>query len=166
MKLGKLSSKYCDLIFNYYNSNKNHLEHWEPTREKNYYTLDFHIRRTNDRMKLIKQKKSMYFVLLNDSKDKVAGVCNYTNMENEECWLGYSISKDYQGRGYMYGALVNTNDYVFKEFPVKKINAGIMIRNYRSIKLINRLSFEATGDYKNLRINGKIEKLEVYSLNK
>ena len=42
MKLEKLSSKYCELIFNYYNSNKDHLEPWEPTREKNYYTFGSH----------------------------------------------------------------------------------------------------------------------------
>ena len=166
MKLEKLSSKYYELIFDYYNANKDHLEPWEPTRAKNYYTLDFHIQRTNKRMELIKQKKSMFFVLLNDSKDKVTGVCNYTDIENEECWLGYSISKDYQGGGYMYGALVNTNNYMLREFPIKKINAGIIIQNYRSIKLINRLSFEATGNYKKLKINGKNEKLEIYSLNK
>ena len=48
--LEKISPKYYQLLFNYYNGNKNHLELWEPTRIDNYYTLEFHINRTDERL--------------------------------------------------------------------------------------------------------------------
>ena len=38
--LEKISPKYYQLLFNYYNGNKNHLEPWEPTRAENYYYLN------------------------------------------------------------------------------------------------------------------------------
>ena len=162
--LEKISSKHYELLFNYYNSNKEHLESWEPTRTDNYYTLDFHIQRTNDRINLINKKKSMHFILLNKLKPEIIGVCNYTDIKNGECWLGYSISKNYQGTGYMYEALINTNNHMFRDFQIKKINAGIIIRNNRSMKLVSRLSFKSTGNYKELEINGNIEKLKIYYL--
>ena len=159
-----ISIKQYQLLFNYYCSNKEHLEPWEPTRVNNYYTLDFHINRTNNRIDLIKKKKSMHFILLNNQKTEIIGVCNYTDIKDNECWLGYSISKNYQGLGYMYQALINTNHYMFNKFGIKKINAGIMKNNNRSINLISRLSFKSTTNNNKLEINGKIEKLVIYNL--
>ena len=66
----------------------------------------------------------------------------------------------------MYETLMNTNNYIFREFQISKINAGIIPRNRRSIKLIKRLSFVSSGSYKKLEINGGIEKLEIYRLKK
>ena len=94
------------------------------------------------------------------------GVCNYTDIGSTECWLGYSVSSCYQGLGYMYEALMNTNNYIFKEFQISRINAGIIPRNSRSIKLIKRLSFISSGSYKKLEINGGLENLEIYRLKK
>ena len=164
-KLEILSSNYYQLLFNYYKNNKDHLEPWEPTRADNYYTLDFHIDRTNDRIDLIKGKKSMHFILLNNAKSEIIGVCNYTDINDRGCWLGYSISKHCQGMGYMHDALIHTNDYIFTKFQIRKINAGIINRNERSKKLARRLSFKPTGNYNQLEINGNIEQLEIYVLN-
>lgn len=161
-----LSTEHYQLLFNYYNYNKHHLEPWEPKRNKNYYSLDFHINRTNDRLNLINNKKSMHFVLLNNYKTKIIGVCNYTHIEKEECWLGYSISRDYQGKGFMFKALKYTNKFMFNNFKINTINAGIMKTNIRSIKLINRLSFKKTDNYDELEINGNIKKLYIHQLNK
>ena len=161
-----ISTEHYQLLFNYYSYNKHHLEPWEPTRDKNYYNLNFHISRTNDRLDLINKKKSMHFILLNNPKTKIIGVCNYTHIEKEECWLGYSILKDYQGKGYMYEAITYTNNFMFNNFRINTINAGIMKTNIRSIKLINRLSFKKTDNYDELEISGNIKKLHIYQLNK
>ena len=67
--------------------------------------------------------------------------------------------------GYLFQSLVQTNNYMFKKFQIKKIYAGVINRNNRSIRLIKRLLFQATGDHNKLEINGSIEELEIYSLN-
>ena len=114
--LEKISPKYYQLLFNYYNGNKNHLELWEPTRIDNYYTLEFHINRTDERM------------------------------------------------GIMYEAVVSSNNYMFTQYPICQINAGVITRNKRSIKLINRLFFKPTGNFQKMEINRKVEQLEIYNL--
>ena len=96
-------------IIHYYKLNKEHLEPWEPTRAKDYYTLDFHIKRTDERLDLMKKNQSMHFILINNIEDEIIGVCNYTHINGGECWLGYSISKLYQALGYMYKTIINTN---------------------------------------------------------
>ena len=55
----------------------------------------------------------MHFIMLNDSKSEILGVCNYTKIGKGECWLGYSISSKYEGMGIMYEAVVSSNNYMF-----------------------------------------------------
>ena len=160
--LEKISPQYYQLLFKYYNGNKNHLELWEPTRTDNYYTLEFHINRTDERLQLMDEKKSMHFIILNDSMSEILGVCNYTKIGKGECWLGYSISSKYEGMGIMYEAVVSSNNYMFTKYPICQINAGVMTKNKRSIKLINRLSFKPTGNFQQMEINRKVERLEIY----
>ena len=162
-KLEIISSKYYHSIYNYYKSNKEHLEPWEPTRAKDYYTLDFHIKRTDERLDLMKKNQSMHFILINNIEDEIIGVCNYTHINGGECWLGYSISKLNQGLGYMYKTVINANKHMLNKYNIKKINAGIITKNQRSLKLINRLSFESTGKFVEKEINHKVEKLEIFS---
>ncbi len=106
----------------------------------------------------------MHFIMLNDSKSEILGVCNYTKIGKGECWLGYSISSKYEGMGIMYEAVVNSNNYMFTQYPICQINAGFITKNKRSIKLINRLSFKPTGKFQQMEINRKIEQLEIYNL--
>ena len=89
--LEKISPKYYQLLFNYYNGNKNHLELWEPTRIDNYYTLEFHINRTDERLQLMDEKKSMHFIMLNDSKSEILGVCNYTKIKDGVSMRGWGL---------------------------------------------------------------------------
>ena len=162
----RLNLDYIESLLHYYSSNKDHLEPCEPTRASAYYTLNFHIHRTQERIKLMDEKKSMHFILLNNSRNEIIGVCNYTDIGKKECWLGFSASSHYQGLGYMYEALMKTNNYIFRELQISRINAGIIPRNSRSIKLIKRLSFISSSSYKKLEINGSVEQLEIYSLKK
>ena len=66
----------------------------------------------------------------------------------------------------MHESLKYTNNLMFNNFRINTINAGIMKKNIRSIKLINRLSFKKTDNYDELEINGNIKKLHIYQLNK
>ena len=68
IKIERLSSIHFERVFNYYSLNKKHLEPWEPTRKNGYYSLDFHIKRTKERLDLMKINKSMHFILLNNIK--------------------------------------------------------------------------------------------------
>ena len=102
--------------------------------------------------------------MLNDLKNEILGVCNYTKIKDGTCWLGYSISKKYEGMGIMYEGVVSSNNYMFTQYPICQINAGFITRNRRSIKLITRLFFKPTGNFQKMEINGKVEQIEIYNL--
>ena len=104
--------------------------------------------------------------MLNKEKTKIIGGCNYTKIEGQECFLGYSISKDYEGKNLMYKALLLTVSYVFDNLEVKNIRSSILPNNKRSIKLIKRLGFKNSNEKNELEINGKIRKLDIYLLSK
>ena len=125
--LEKISPKYYQLLFNYYNDNKNHLEPWEPTRVENYYSLDFHIKRIDERLKLMNENKSMHLFMLNDSKSEIMGVCNYTKIKDGKCWLGYSISSKYEGRGYMYEGVIQGNEFMFREYQITQLKLSVLV---------------------------------------
>lgn len=66
--------------------------------------------------------------------------------------------------GIMYSAVVSSNNYMFTQYPLCHINVGVIIKNKRSIKLINQLSFKPTANFHKMEINRKIEQLEIYNL--
>ena len=64
----------------------------------------------------------------------------------------------------MYEGVIQSNELMFREYQITQLNAGVITRNTRSIKLISRLSFNPTGNFQKMEINGKLEELEIYNL--
>ena len=115
---------------------------------------------------MMNKNKSMHFILKNILLNKIIGVCNYTEIDDNECWMGYSIAKDHQTKGIMYNALISSNKYMIDYKGIETFYAGIMNNNYKSIKLIKKLGFKNTNKYDELEINGKIEKLNIFKSSK
>ena len=152
-----INLSHASLRLEYYSLNKNHLEVWEDTSQsKKFYTLKYQQNKIKELLNLINNKESMHFIILNKSKSKMIGACDYTKIKNKKCWLGYSISKNLEGNNLMYEALLLTNSYVNNNLGVKEIRAGILPNNERSIKLIKRLHFEYIGQKDKLEINGEM----------
>ena len=106
----------------------------------------------------------MHFILLDKSKNKMLGHCNYTKIDNNKCWLGYSITKKYEGKGLMYESLLLTNTHMFDKINIKEIRAGILPDNGRSVRLIKRLNFKYVGEKDELEINGETRTYDTYLL--
>ena len=64
----------------------------------------------------------------------------------------------------MYEGVIQSNELMFREYQITQLNAGVITRNTRSIKLISRLSFNPPGNFQKMEINGKLEELEIYNL--
>ena len=56
--------------------------------------------------------------------------------------------------GYMYEGVIQSNELMFREYQITQLNAGVITRNTRSIKLISRLSYNPTGNFQKMEING------------
>ena len=139
--LETLNLNHVQLRVDYYSSNKEHLGIWHPTTPKGFYTFKYQKNKVKENLDLMSSGKSMHFIMLNKSKTQMLGHCNYTKIDNNKCWLGYSVSKVSEGKSLMYEALLLTNTYIFNNIDIKEIRAGILPNNERMI-----LSFDYRGN--------------------
>jgi ribosomal-protein-alanine N-acetyltransferase len=140
------------------NANRHHLTEWEPSRRPEFYTEGFWQVNLRIALKDFRDGGSACFCLLTPAEDQVIGVCNYTSIVRgtfQSCHLGYALSHQYEGQGIMFEALNLTNDYVFEELGLHRIQAAYLPHNERSGALLERLGFEKEGFARRyLKING------------
>ena len=152
-----LNLNHASLLVKYYSTNKEHLNVWEHERSPGtFYSLKFQQNKIKESLDFIKKGQSMHFVMLNKSKSQMIGVCDYTKIKDNKCWLGYSISKSFEGKNFMYEALVLTNSYMCNNLEIEEIRVGILPKNDRSIKLIKRLKFEYISEKDDRKINDEM----------
>ena len=159
-----LNLNHVQFRVDYYSSNKEHLAIWHPITPEGFYTFEYQEDKVKENLNLINDGKSMHFVMLNKAKNQMLGHCNYTKIDNNKCWLGYSISEASEGKSLMYEALLLTNTYVFNNLGIKDVRAGILPNNERSIRLIKRLGFKYVDEKDELEINGETRTYETYLL--
>ncbi len=79
-------------------------------------------------------------------------------------YLGYWMSSDAQGRGYVTEALAAVLDFGFGPAGLHRVQAAIMPRNARSLRVIEKLGFRKEGYAERyLQIAGKWEDHEIYA---
>jgi len=66
--------------------------------------------------------------------------------------------------GYMYEGVIQSNELIFRGYQITQLNAGVITRDTRSIKLISQLSFNPTDNFQKMEINGKLVELKIYNL--
>jgi ribosomal-protein-alanine N-acetyltransferase len=149
-------------ILAFYEENRTHLAPYEPVRSADFYT---HARwvdqvRRNQEEFAVGQSLRL-FVFLRDRPSQVIGSVSFTAIQRgiaQMCNLGYSLSAQAQGHGYMAEALGAAIAYVFDTMNLHRIQANYMPRNQRSQSVLKRLGFVSEGlarDY--LQIAGKWE---------
>ena len=93
------------------------------------------------------------------NKGEVIGICNFSNVVHgafQACHLGYSISKKFEGRGYMQEIVQAGMEYIFNKVNLHRIMANYIPTNKRSESLLKRLGFQEEGLAKSyLFIGGK-----------
>lgn len=71
------------------------------------------------------------------------------------CFLGYKMDKDYINQGYMTEAVEAVVIYGFETLGLHRIEANVMPRNARSLRVLEKCGFEREGiSRKYLKING------------
>jgi ribosomal-protein-alanine N-acetyltransferase len=79
-------------------------------------------------------------------------------------YLGYWMASDTQGRGYVTEALAAVLDFGFGPAGLHRVQAAIMPRNARSLRVIEKLGFRKEGYAERyLQIAGKWEDHEIYA---
>lgn len=154
--LRNLTPNDDEALLKYYIKNKKHLEKFEPTRDKDFYTLESQRNSLNESYKQFLNGTSIDLAIIDN--DKIIGRVRLSNIVYgvfKSGILGYSIDEDYQGKGYMKEAVNLVLNYAFKELDLHRIEASALLENERSRGVLISTGFKELGiNEKYLFING------------
>jgi len=141
--------------------NREYFQAFTPTRDDDYYTKEFQldlIRRSEQDMQ--EDKQYPFGIFLQES-DKLIGSISLFQVERrflQRAMIGYSIDRDYEGKGYMTEAVRLLVDFGFRELRLHRIWAEAKPSNLGSICVLEKAGFEREGiARKNVQINGRWE---------
>ncbi|MDT8719255.1 GNAT family N-acetyltransferase [Clostridium sp. 19966] len=157
-----LDKSYADLVLEYYSRNKLFLEEWEPRRNEGFYTKAYHEKELEKEYISIEKGDSFrVWILKKEDERKIIGSIGFSNIVRGaflSCYLGYKLDKDEINKGYMTEAINKGIEIMFNEYGLHRIEANIMPKNKRSLRVAEKVGFYNEGlAYKYLNINGKWE---------
>lgn len=146
IELKLLTPEYAENLYKYYMRNKEHLKPFEPARDDSFYTLEL---QRKDILESYKQFLNGTCVNLGIFKDdSFIGKLKISNIVMgvfKNCFVGYSIDKDEQGKGYMKEALNLVVKYCFEDLKLHRIEATTLVDNVRSQGVLNSCGFKEIG---------------------
>lgn len=164
LKLVILKEGSSQKVLDYYLKNRDFFKKWEPIRQKEFYSLNYHRSALREGLKRIKEGKEYRFMIFEkDDKrlNEIVGILTFSSIVGGpflSCFVGYSIDNSRQNKGYMTQALKAGINFIFGTIGLHRIEANIMPSNISSLKVTDKLGFENEGlSPKYLKINGKWE---------
>lgn len=155
---------YSPQVLDYYMRNKDFLEEWELKRPKEFYTLEAHAALLRNELRDFEEKRALRLWIFKkgvEPDSRAIGLIAFNNIvwgAFLSCFLGYKLDKDEINKGYITEALKKGIDIVFNEYRLHRVEANIMPKNTRSLRVVEKLGFYNEGlARKYLNINGKWE---------
>lgn len=143
----------------YYIINAAHFKMWEPLKDDTYNKIESWKERLRQREKDQKQNVGLYFIAYKKDSTEIIATCNLTGITYGvflACYMGYSISTEFEGLGKMKKLCSYATQYAFKNLGLNRIMSNYMPNNKRSENLLNSMGFIKEGLAKKyLKINGQ-----------
>jgi [ribosomal protein S5]-alanine N-acetyltransferase len=142
----------CEELAALYLANREFLAPFEPARPPEFFTA------AGQRSRLTQQlaDERHPFVILDG--DTVAGTINLFGIARENLQsgvIGYWIDRERNGRGLATGAVGEIVDYAFDKLGLHRVEAGTLVDNIPSQRVLVKNSFERIGLARRyLRLNG------------
>lgn len=154
-----IDKNYAESVLDYYIRNKAFLEEWEPVKSEAFYTVEYHERELDRELINIENGNCLrLWIFKKDDSKKIIGSVAFNNIVRGaflSCFLGYKLDGCEINKGYMTEAIQKVIDVIFNEFGLHRIEANVMPKNKRSLRVLEKLGFYNEGlAYKYLRING------------
>ena len=144
-------------LLEYYLRNKEHLREFEPVRDASFFTCE-----TQKEILLESYRQLMtgsgsdLGIYIDNKLIGKAKISNIVYGVFKNGILGYSIDKEYEGRGYMKEAINLVLEYAKDYLDLHRIEASALTTNERSKGVLLACGFEEVGvNKKYLYINGK-----------
>lgn len=156
VELRQLNPEYAQEILDYYIKNREHLKPFEPLRDESFFTLEVQKRDLMENYRQYLNGKVLNLGIFKDSL--LIGKIRISNIVIgvfKNAFVGYSIDRAYQGKGFMKEALELTTKYAFENLDLHRIEATTLVDNIRSQRVLLGCGFEEIGiSKKYLYING------------
>lgn len=144
-------------LLEYYLRNKYHLREFEPVRDASFFTYEM------QKEILLESYRQLMTGVGSDlgiyKNNKLIGKAKISNIVYgvlKSGILGYSIDKEYEGKGYMKEAINLVLEYAKEYLDLHRIEASVLTTNERSKGVLLSCGFEEIGiNKKYLYINGK-----------
>lgn len=161
LKLVVLDESHAEKIMQFYIKNDEFLSPFEHIKPRAFYTLDNHkmtLRLEEEEFLKMNMVRFWLFKKEDQMLEKPLGTLALTNIIRgvfKSCFLGYKMDEDEINKGYMTEAINALVKIAFSELKLHRIEANIMPRNERSIRVVEKCGFINEGLAKQyLKING------------
>lgn len=148
--------------------NKGFFKKYSATRGDEFYTLDYQREAIKNNMNLKERDEKYSFGIFLKENDKLIGSIALSEVMRgplQSCFIGYTLDKQHNGKGYMTEAVRLLVDYAFKELALHRIEAGVMPHNLGSMRVLEKAGFQKEGiARKNVEINGRWEDHQVFAI--
>ncbi|MGG0239528.1 GNAT family N-acetyltransferase [Bacillus rhizoplanae] len=148
--------------------NRDFFQTYTPLREDDFYTLESQLNRIREN----KEKKDLdqlysFGIYVIETEELIGNITLTEVLRGplQSCYIGYSLDKNHNGKGYMTEAVKLVVSYAFDELKLHRIEAGVMPHNIGSIKVLEKSGFHKEGiAKKNVKINGRWEDHQVLAI--
>ncbi|TVX93220.1 GNAT family N-acetyltransferase [Paenibacillus agilis] len=142
-------------------NNRQFFQQFTGAREKSFYTLQGQVERIREEMELKEADRGYLFVICLQQSDQIIGEVFLTEVVRynlQSCWIGYFLDQEHNGKGYTTEAVKLVVDFAFNQLDLHRIEAGVMLHNQGSMKVLLKSGFHKEGvAKKNVKINGRWE---------
>jgi ribosomal-protein-alanine N-acetyltransferase len=165
IELRLLTPENSNELFDYYNRNREHLKQYEPTRDESFYSLEVQKRDLMENYKQYLNGTSANLgIFKNNSFIGKIRISNIVMGVFKNAFVGYSMDKDEQGKGYMKEALSLVLNYAFNDLGLHRIEATTLVDNVKSQAVLLGCGFKEIGlSEKYLFINGAWRDHKIFS---
>lgn len=161
-----LTPEDSEAMLEYYVRNKKHLMPYEPSRDEIFYSI-----KTQKNILMESYKQFLNGLSINCGIFNEEGLIGKIQLSNivmgvfRNCFVGYSMDVDHQGKGYMTEALRLIIDYAFNDMYMHRLEASTLTDNIKSQRVLLACGFEEIGiSKKYLFINGVWRDHKIFSL--
>lgn len=150
--------KFAELTAAFYQKNRQYLKGWGPDFSREFCTLKGQYRRLRTTRQMIERAEQLELWMFRKGAKATIGKVNFFNIRRaalQSCTVGYLVDEEERNKGYTTEALREGIRYMFAVQKLHRIEANIMPRNKPSLRVVEKLGFEAEGIRKKyLKIQG------------
>jgi ribosomal-protein-alanine N-acetyltransferase len=130
-----------------YDDNRDFFEPWEPERPHDFFTLERQ-RELIDREIADRRLGVREVFAIRDASNEIVGRIALNDIVRgvfQNAHLGYDVAEKVNGRGYATEAVRLVVGYAFAELGLHRVQAGTMLANVRSQRVLEKAGFRREG---------------------